>query len=85
MNAIVTCPSCGTMQEEEMPENLSMVGYFCEGCKSEVFSEKNFCIFCDFGEKPCHAMHFKFNRSFVEMVEEVHGTGEKKSRGKKNG
>lgn len=50
----LTCPSCGTSHEEEMPQDRCVVRYRCGRCGEELRPRAgDCCVFCSHGSQPC--------------------------------
>ena len=57
MNAILTCPDCGTKQEGTIPEGKCIPFYQCTGCGDMIFSEEKCCVFCEYSDTECPVAH----------------------------
>lgn len=50
----LTCPECGTVREEVMPETSCQWFYECTGCKTVLRPKPgDCCVFCSYGTVPC--------------------------------
>lgn len=50
----ITCPSCGGMATEEMPENACVFLYECKACGAILRpNDGDCCVFCSFGSVKC--------------------------------
>ena len=59
MEAILTCPDCGTKQQGIIPQGKCIPFYECKGCDDLIFSERKCCVFCEFSETECPVAHVK--------------------------
>ena len=51
---VLTCPVCGSVAEERMPENACVVRWRCPSCDTEVRPRPgDCCVFCSYGSRPC--------------------------------
>ena len=56
--SIVTCPVCGFVKNEKMPEDSCMFFYECTNCKSTIRAQKrDCCVFCSYGDTKCPSNH----------------------------
>lgn len=54
LQAIITCPHCGTGKRETMPENACWICYTCSGCGVMLRPKPgDCCVFCSYGSVPC--------------------------------
>jgi hypothetical protein len=54
LQSTITCPSCGTVKEETMPEDACQFFYECTGCHTVLRPKSgDCCVFCSFGTMPC--------------------------------
>jgi hypothetical protein len=52
--SVLTCPTCGTSAEEEMPLDACMRYYECRGCRALLEPNPgDCCVFCSFGSVKC--------------------------------
>jgi len=50
----VTCPECGHVATETMPENACVCFYECRGCGALLKPlAGDCCVFCSYGTVPC--------------------------------
>jgi hypothetical protein len=50
----VTCPTCGTRTEAEMPSDACQFFWRCPGCGAVLRPEEgDCCVFCSYGDIPC--------------------------------
>ena len=49
----VTCPECKSIQKMEIPTNMCIPFYKCEGCEKVISAKEGCCVFCDYGDKAC--------------------------------
>lgn len=50
----ITCPKCGHKKTETMPEDVCVIKYTCENCKTLMFpKEGDCCVFCTYGTHKC--------------------------------
>lgn len=50
----LTCPICGYKQKMEIPRDMCIQAYKCNGCGNLIYRKEKCCIFCDYGDKPCY-------------------------------
>lgn len=54
LHSTLTCPDCGQVSVETMPENACQYFYECKGCKSLLRPlSGDCCVFCSYGDTPC--------------------------------
>ncbi|WP_086467079.1 GDCCVxC domain-containing (seleno)protein [Oceanibaculum nanhaiense] len=54
LQSTLTCPECGHVSAEVMPENACLYFYECKGCKSLLRPlAGDCCVFCSYGDMPC--------------------------------
>ncbi|MFY9150910.1 MAG: GDCCVxC domain-containing (seleno)protein [Prolixibacteraceae bacterium] len=54
LNSKITCPECGFVKVETMPENACCFFYECVNCKKMLKPlPGDCCVFCSFGTVPC--------------------------------
>jgi len=54
LQSTITCPHCGTVKEETMPEDACQFFYECTGCHTVLRPKSgDCCVFCSFGTMPC--------------------------------
>jgi hypothetical protein len=54
LQSTITCPICGTVKEETMPEDACQFFYECTGCHTVLRPKSgDCCVFCSFGTMPC--------------------------------
>lgn len=52
--SVLTCPACGHMTEETMPEDACVVVHDCAGCGARLRPRPgDCCVFCSYGSVPC--------------------------------
>lgn len=52
--AALTCPSCGLVQDAEMPDNACQYFYECTGCHALLRPlAGDCCVFCSYGDRRC--------------------------------
>ncbi len=52
--ATITCPSCGHMSEETMPDDACQRFYRCPACENVLKPKPgDCCVFCSYGSAPC--------------------------------
>ena len=52
----ITCPKCGHMQVENIPQTHCQPFYICKGCGETISVPKeseNCCVFCEYADKKC--------------------------------
>ncbi|WP_371742267.1 GDCCVxC domain-containing (seleno)protein [Pseudoruegeria sp. HB172150] len=50
----ITCPACGHVAEERMPEDACQYFYDCRGCGTVLRPlAGDCCVFCSYGTVPC--------------------------------
>lgn len=50
----ITCPECGHIREEEMPEDSCQYFYKCENCHTILSpDEEDCCVYCSYGSVKC--------------------------------
>lgn len=50
----LTCPKCGHVDREQMPQDACQFFYECKGCGALLKPNKgDCCVFCSFGDIPC--------------------------------
>ena len=50
----ITCPDCCHMKTEEMPTDVCIYFYECEGCGTLLKpNQGDCCVFCSFGSVKC--------------------------------
>jgi hypothetical protein len=53
----VTCPLCGHMETETMPDDACQWFYECKGCGTLLKPKQgDCCVFCSYGSVPCPPM-----------------------------
>jgi hypothetical protein len=54
LESTITCPHCGHLQTETMPNDSCQFFYDCKGC-AELLRPKHgdCCVFCSYGTMPC--------------------------------
>ena len=54
LEAVVTCPLCGTQARKTMPEDACLYAYRCTGC-GERLTRRNgdCCVFCSYSDQVC--------------------------------
>ena len=54
LDAVITCPHCGTAKAESMPADACRVFYRCTGCGMMLRPRPgDCCVFCSYGSVPC--------------------------------
>jgi len=54
LESTLTCPECGHVEKEKMPENACQFFYECKKCRKLLKPKPgNCCVFCSFGDMPC--------------------------------
>ena len=54
LQSTLTCPQCGHVKAEEMPEDYCLVLYECAKCGSAIRPEPgDCCVFCSFADVRC--------------------------------
>jgi len=52
--AHITCPGCGSVQTETMPENQCIYFWQCPVCKARWMPKKgDCCVYCSYADVPC--------------------------------
>ena len=52
--AKLTCPTCGSVQEVEMPTNACQHFYRCLSCQAMLTPRPgDCCVFCSYADQPC--------------------------------
>jgi len=52
--SILTCPKCGFVKQEAMPNNACVYFYECSQCHTQLKpKEGDCCVFCSYGDVPC--------------------------------
>lgn len=52
--ARITCPSCGAVTVETMPEDYCLWFFDCPACHARLTPKPgDCCIFCSYADKPC--------------------------------
>ena len=50
----ITCPECGDIVKEEMPNEVCVISYECRNCEKLIFAQTNkCCVFCSYGDTQC--------------------------------
>jgi len=50
----ITCPECGFVREETMPEDACVFFYTCTNCGTRLRPKPgDCCVFCSYGSVPC--------------------------------
>lgn len=50
----ITCPKCGHKKTESMPEDVCVLKYTCDSCKTDLFpKDGDCCVFCSYGSVKC--------------------------------
>lgn len=50
----LTCPACGHVESEVMPDDACQYFYDCKGCGAVLKPlPGDCCVFCSFGDVPC--------------------------------
>jgi len=50
----ITCPECGHIQQETMPENHCQYFYDCKGCAVVIKAKQgDCCVYCSYADIPC--------------------------------
>ncbi len=54
LHSDITCPACGHVARELMPEDACMFFYECKGCGAVLRPEPgDCCVFCSYGSVRC--------------------------------
>lgn len=54
LSSILTCPECGHVETEHMPEDSCLFFYECKGCHKILKPlPGDCCVFCSYGTVPC--------------------------------
>lgn len=54
LTSVLTCPHCGTQEEEPMPTDACQVFYECKACGALLRPlQGDCCVFCSYGSVPC--------------------------------
>ena len=54
LKSVITCPNCGYLKEETMPEDSCQFFYECVNCKTLLKpKEGGCCVFCSYGSVKC--------------------------------
>jgi hypothetical protein len=54
LEAVITCPRCGTKAVEPMPENACLHFYRCTGCGGTLRPlDGDCCVFCSYSDDRC--------------------------------
>ncbi|HAD96975.1 MAG TPA: hypothetical protein DCG19_06180 [Cryomorphaceae bacterium] len=52
--SVITCPVCGFVKEERMPEDACQYFYECTNCGELLKPRKgDCCVYCSYGSVPC--------------------------------
>jgi len=53
-DSIITCPQCGQLTSERMPQDACWFFYDCKGCGQRLKPKPgDCCVFCSYGSVPC--------------------------------
>lgn len=55
----VICPECKFKQSVEIPAQRCQALYRCEHCRKIIRAVKTCCVFCEYGDVKCNAVHVK--------------------------
>ncbi|MDX1672008.1 MAG: GDCCVxC domain-containing (seleno)protein [Balneolaceae bacterium] len=54
LQSTLTCPSCGFVSTEKMPENACVHFWKCPECGNLLKPKPgDCCVFCSYGDQPC--------------------------------
>jgi len=54
MTAIITCPTCGTKTEGEIPEDACLIFWDCPACRTTLRPKPgDCCVFCSYADRRC--------------------------------
>lgn len=54
LDSTLTCPVCGHVKTERMPQDACLWFYECEGCHTLLRPKPgDCCVFCSYGTVPC--------------------------------
>ncbi|RRC99358.1 GDCCVxC domain-containing (seleno)protein [Amphritea balenae] len=54
LDSTITCPECGHVEVEHMPEDSCQFYYECKGCELLLkLKPGDCCVFCSYGDTPC--------------------------------
>ncbi|WP_426417784.1 GDCCVxC domain-containing (seleno)protein [Aestuariirhabdus sp. LZHN29] len=54
LESTITCPVCGHVEVEVMPEDFCQYYYDCKGCKALLKAKAgDCCVYCSYGDTPC--------------------------------
>jgi hypothetical protein len=57
LESVLTCPHCGSAQQETMPTDACQFFYECASCKALLKPKPgDCCVFCSFGSVKCPPM-----------------------------
>lgn len=74
LEGIITCPHCGAIASEPMPEDACLVFLACKTC-GVVLRPKSgdCCVFCSYGSVPCPPVQAQRAGSMGEAQNECSG------------
>lgn len=49
----LTCPHCGAVSEQDMPEHVEVMVLHCPGCGRRVDQGEAHCVFCAHADSAC--------------------------------
>ncbi|WP_305988245.1 GDCCVxC domain-containing (seleno)protein [Roseibium sp. MMSF_3544] len=54
LESVISCPECGSVTGETMPENACQWFYECRSCSAFIRPKPgDCCVFCSYGTVPC--------------------------------
>lgn len=54
LKSTITCPACGHIKEETMPDDSCQFFYECKKCKTVIKPKKgDCCVYCSYGSEKC--------------------------------
>ena len=54
LKSTITCPQCGHVEVETMPEGFCQFYYDCKGCNALLKAKPgDCCVFCSYADTPC--------------------------------
>lgn len=57
LDSVITCPNCGAMHKERMPQAECLYFYTCASCAAQLRPNTgDCCVFCSFGDVACPSM-----------------------------